>query len=169
MDKASSVLKTFCRASAYLIPFCNLPSVTSLLCPYLCPILSRTHVIVLRIRSSSYYLLSCVNVRGCPLVRAHTFSRNIRAHASLHAHTHSRNARTISRNIRACASASILSHNYVCLFVCERAYVSICARAPVIIRSCSGCYTCLYVVLSNNNQVNSVYFLSYLLIHKGSY
>ena len=85
-----------------------------------------------------------------------TFSKNIRARASLHARTRSRNARTLSRNVYICASAiictrastSILACTNEFLFVCVRASASICIRAPAIIRACGGFSVCMYVVLS---------------------
>ena len=70
-------------------------------------------------------------------------SRNIWAHASVH-------VRTLTRNVRACAScdsASILTHTSVCLFVCTRASASIRARDPTSIRS----IPCICMLFSPKN------------------
>ena len=134
------------------------PSVPSLLCPYLCTIWVRTP---LTCHACSFFLLLLSflqNVRGRAYVQNNKFSGNIRAHASLHSCTCSKNDRNLSINVlsRASArvgvraSARILDCNSVCIFAYAHDSMSIRACVPTSIRARSGCSVCLYVVLSKN-------------------
>ena len=75
----------------------------------------------------------------------------------MHAHTISRNARTVSRNVHAHASmficvqalVIILVRTYVCPFVCACSSASIHAPASMGIYARGDCYAYLSVVLSN--------------------
>ena len=97
-----------------------------------------------------YDRIYCRIVCGRDSVHAGTFSRNIQAHAPLHVHTINRNGCVCSSAIiRACASASIIVHTFVCLFVHAWASVSTHACDSGIICDCGCCSVCLSVILYN--------------------
>ena len=96
----------------------------------------------------------------------------------MHAHTLSKNALTISKNISACASVSIYAHasavilafTFLCLFVNAHSPSSIFAHTPKIIHECAlqasvlmltVLCVCLLYCLTVNKEIYSILSIKY--------
>ena len=140
------------------------PSVPSPILPYLCLVYFCTSCTCNTHFSAIYNCLYLGFVRGRDYVHALTFSINIRARASVNAHTISRNVQTCAYAIfcacgarartytifHARASVSILALTYLCMCVHVLSSDIIHAGASSNISTCGGCYPCQPVVLSNS-------------------